>query len=120
MGNVIFWLDRDVGKVTAAAAGHQDFFTGLCRMFEDQDVALAFTGLNCAHQSGRPRSDYDDIGFQHSLYPEKRRTIQETRTNRQLLITRSQGCALAFAIHGVWVSAIPAEMTRSAREKELP
>ena len=57
----IVCIDLVIGKVTAAATGHQDFFTGLVGMIDDQHLSLPLARLDGAHQSGRAGADDEDV-----------------------------------------------------------
>ena len=51
-GEEVFGAAVDVGKVAAASAGDQDFFTGLVGVVEEQDGSSALSGGECGHHSG--------------------------------------------------------------------
>ena len=55
----------EVGEVTAAAAGDEDFFADLTAALDDQNPPAAFARLDRAHQTGSATADDDYIITAH-------------------------------------------------------
>ena len=52
-----------VGEITAAAAGDQDFLADSIRAFEHQDTPAPLAGFDGTHQAGSACSENDDVVF---------------------------------------------------------
>jgi len=61
VGQEVMRTDLVVGKVTAAATGHQDLLAGLVGVIDDQHFALPLACLDCTHQPGGAGADDEDV-----------------------------------------------------------
>lgn len=61
VGQEVVRADLVVGKVTAAATGHQDLLAGLVGVINDQHFALPLARLDRTHQTGGAGADDEDV-----------------------------------------------------------
>jgi hypothetical protein len=60
-GEEIFRTAVEVGEVTAASAGDEDFFTGAVGAFEESDASVAAARFDGGHEAGGAGADDEDI-----------------------------------------------------------
>ena len=59
----VLWAGVEVGEITAAAAGDQDFLADSIRAFEYQDTPAPLAGFYGTHQAGSAGTENDDVVF---------------------------------------------------------
>src|SRR5579872_767689 len=63
-GEEIFCRAMNVGEVTSAAAGDQNFFSATVRAFQESNATPTFSGFDGAHQAGGTTAENKDVeGF---------------------------------------------------------
>jgi hypothetical protein len=60
-GEKVFGAGVEVGEVAAASAGDEDLLAGLFGVVEEEDAAIAATGLDGAQETSSAGTEDDDV-----------------------------------------------------------